>query len=198
MISVQEKVLSYTAKLPEGAIINTKSLLQFGERPAVDQALSRLKRQGLLLRIARGSYVRPIKGKFGVRPPAPEKVVEAITGNGSEVVASNGASAANSLGLSTQVPARAVFVTTGRSRTFMLGKQSVELQHVPNWQLALASRPAGAAVRALAWLGKVHASEAVGKLRQTLPPLEWEALYAVRPKLPGWLASAVSQAAPHA
>jgi hypothetical protein len=60
-----------------------------------------------------------------------------------ETIVSNGAAAANALGLTTQVPVRSVYLTSGRSRKMHLGKQVVELRHAPRWQLALANRPAG-------------------------------------------------------
>jgi hypothetical protein len=198
MSAVAKKILSHSAELPEGAVLSAKLLLQFGERAAVDQALSRLHRQGLLYRVARGTYVRPVEGKFGTRPPAPEKVVEAMAIATGETVASNGAAAANALGLTTQVPARAVYVTAGASRVLHLGKQSVEFRHAPHWQLAMASRPAGAAIRALAWLGEAQAPRALEQLRLTLPHPEWRALSEVRRTLPIWMAKAVSEAMPNA
>lgn len=70
-----------------------------------------------------------------------------------EVIASSVAVAANALGLTTQVPIRFVYLTSGRSRKMNLGKQVVELRHALRWQLALAQRPAGEAVRTLAWPG---------------------------------------------
>ena len=47
---------------------------------------------------------------------------------------------------------------SGSSRTMKLGRQVVELRHAPSWQLILGNRPAGEAVRALAWL-----AQSVGK-----------------------------------
>lgn len=39
---LSEQILAYTEGLPEGTPVAAKSLLQFGNRAAVDQALSRL------------------------------------------------------------------------------------------------------------------------------------------------------------
>lgn len=130
-----------------------KSLLHLGTRAAVDQALSRLTKRGQLIRAGRGVYLRPIASRFGPRTPSVEQAVEALASQKGEVIVSSGAAAANALGLTTQVPVRSVYLTSGRSRKMHLGKQVVELRHAPRWQLALANRPAGAAVRALAWLG---------------------------------------------
>ena len=82
-----------------------------------------------------------------------EEAVEAIALQRGEVIVPSGATAANELGLTLQVPVRPVYWTSGRTRQMNLGKQVVEFRHAPRWQLALAQKPAGQAVRALAWLG---------------------------------------------
>jgi hypothetical protein len=47
--------------------------------------------------------MRPLESRFGSRTPSVEKVVRAVSEQRGEVVASNGAAAANALGLTTQV-----------------------------------------------------------------------------------------------
>jgi hypothetical protein len=190
-----DQIMERASTLPEGAPIAAKSLLHLGSRAAVDQALSRLVRRGRLMRAGRGVYMRPLEGRFGLRPPSVEKVVRAVSEQRGEVVASNGAAAANALGLTTQVPIRMVYLTNGRSRTFSVGKQTVEFQHAPAWQLLLADRPAGEAVRALAWLGPDKAGMALETLKRKLGPSAFGELVSVGPRLPTWLARSVSQAA---
>ncbi|MHB8743022.1 MAG: DUF6088 family protein [Sulfuricaulis sp.] len=192
MLNLRQKILELIAGLPEGATLGAKELLHLGSRAALDQALSRLVRRGLLMRAGRGLYVRPIETRFGVRAPSAEKVVEAIASLRGETVVSHGATAANALGLTTQVPVRVVYLTSGRNRHLKLGAQTVELKHAPSWQLIKAGEPAGEAVRALAWLGPAHAREALKTLKQKLPESEVRALSATRNVLPGWLAEQVS------
>ncbi|MDO8297694.1 MAG: DUF6088 family protein [Caulobacter sp.] len=190
-----EQIMERARALPEGTPIAAKSLLHLGSRAAVDQALSRLVRRGRLHRVGRGLYVRPIESRFGVRPPAIEKVVRAVGEQRGEVVASSGAAAANALGLTTQTPIRTVYLTSGPNRTLSLGKQTVEFRHAPAWQLLLAGRPAGEAVRALAWLGPEQAGTALALLKRRLGPSAFGELVSVSPRLPTWLARSVSQAA---
>src|SRR5205814_759502 len=109
-------ILSYAERLPEGAHLMAKELLHLGKRAAVDQALSRLVSRGKLLRASRGIYVRPIESRFGTHAPAVSKVINAIAEQKGETVVASGATAANSLGLTTQVPVREVYLTSGRSR----------------------------------------------------------------------------------
>lgn len=192
MKAVTQQVSNHIGQLPEGATVGAKELLHFGNRGAVDQALSRLVRRKQLLRTGRGLYVRPIETRFGVRAPSVEKVVENIANVRGETVARHGAAAANALGLTTQVPIRAVYLTSGPSRSLKLGGQVVELKHAPNWQMMKIGRSAGEAVRALAWLGPEHVQEALTTLKRRMPKSELEELVAARSLLPGWLAESVS------
>jgi hypothetical protein len=65
-----------------------------------------------------------------------------------------------------------------------------------SWNFLLPERPAGQAIRALAWLGPDQASAALLELRRVLPPVEWDALLSVRAELPLWLAELLSEQAP--
>jgi hypothetical protein len=192
MEAMAARIIEYANGLPEGTPLAAKELLHLGSRAAVDQALSRLTRQGSLMRAGRGVYIRPIESRFGTRPPVASKVVEAIAAQRGESVAPHGASAANELGLTTQVPVREVYLTSGRSRRLQLGAQVIELRHVPTWQLVLPGRPAGAAIRALAWLGPKRAGEALRTLQRKLPPSELQAVVGARGRLPTWMAQEVS------
>ena len=59
----------------------------------------------------------------------------------------------------------------------------------------LGVRPAGAAVRALAWLGRDHAQASIEKLHRSLPAEEWQALASQRANLPSWMAAAIGREA---
>ena len=76
-------------------------------------------------------------------------MIKAIESTSGEVIVVNGATEAHALGLTTQVPTREVFLTSGRSPKLQLGNRAVELKHGNRWQLALGARPAGMAIRAL-------------------------------------------------
>jgi len=191
-------VINHVGKAPEGVPVSAKELLHLGTRTAVDQTLSRLARRGGLMRIGRGLYVRPIEGRFGIRPPEPAAVVQAIVEQRGESVVPHGAAAANELGLTTQVPVREVYLTSGPTRKLKLGNQVVELRHAPAWQLALPGRKAGALIRALAWLGPEQASQAIEAVRGRLPESERSAVVELRRMLPTWLAQQVSRLARHA
>jgi len=198
MSHLAETILSAAQSLPEGGLLSPKEFLHLASRAAVDQTLTRLTREGKMMRVGRGVYAAPVVGRFGARPPSTEAVVKAMGAASGEVIVANGATEANALGLTTQVPIREIFLTSGRSRKLQLGNQTVELKHGNRWQLALGSRPAGMAIRALSWLGPEHASSALKVLHTKLPPAEWAAICSARAVLPSWMARAVSEASAHA
>jgi len=195
MNTLPETILQQARSLSEGGVLSPKEFLHLGSRSAVDQAFSRLTKDGKLLRVTRGAYAAPVSGRFGSRPPAPEKVVMALAEQSGEIVVPHGASAANTLGLTQQMPIQEVYLTSGRTRKLKLGQSEVLVKHAPRWMLALGARPAGAAVRALAWIGPAHAGKSLVALRRALPKSEWQALALARATLPGWMARAIGEEA---
>jgi hypothetical protein len=195
MNTLPEAILLHAQSLPEGGVLSPKEFLHLGSRAAVDQALSRLARDGKLVRIERGTYVAPVSSRFGQRPPAPAKIVESLAAQTGEIVASHGAAAANALGLTRQVPVQEAYITSGRTRKLKVGRSEILIKRAPRWMLLLGNRPAGAAIRALAWIGPEHASQAIATLHRVLTPLEWAALSASRAALPSWMARAIGEEA---
>ncbi len=193
MSHLAESILSVARSLPEGGVFSPKEFLHLGSRAAVDQTLSRLARDGQILRVGRGVYALPVNGKFGLRPPAGDAVVTALAAARGEQLVASGAADANALGLTTQVPVREVYLTSGPSQVLKLGHREIHLKHGKRWHLMLGARPAGQAIRALDWLGPAQAPAAAKALWDSLAASEQEAIRASRAALPGWMAKVISE-----
>ena len=190
--SLAHHIMTHATELPEGAMLCPSALLHLGSRAAVDQALSRLSRKGEVMRVCQGVYVRPIQTRFGPRPPAVYKVIVSLSALWGETIVPCGGAAANALGLTTQVPVRSVFLTSGPNRKLTLGELTVELRHAPRWQLAAPHRPAGEAVRALSWLGPDEVEEGLKLIGRRLSTEDLQELAASRAVMPAWIAEPVS------
>ena len=190
MSSVSEAILRATAEQPESAPITAKAFLHLGSRAAIDQALCRLVRRGQFARFGRGLYIRPVQTRFGERMPAPAKVLEAMAELKGEHMAPSGGATANAYGVTTQVPATTIYLTSGRSRRFKFGAQRVELRHAPSWQLR--KGPAGEVARVLAWSGPQAAKRAVASLGRRFSPQERLEAVAARSGMPTWMAQTLS------
>jgi hypothetical protein len=192
MASTTASIRAHIEQLPPGDPFTASSLLSYGTRAAVDQALSRLAKSGYIERVTRGVYVRPkVSPYVGKVPPEPLKVVKAIAKEHGEVVQVHGAEAARRLALSTQAPTQPVFLTSGPSRSFRLGNLEVTLKHVKPRRLALAERQAGLALTALWYLGEEQVTASVlNTIREQLPPEEFQALREATNVMPVWMADA--------
>ncbi|UFW90478.1 DUF6088 family protein [Bradyrhizobium barranii] len=193
MQTVAERILGYAQALPEGTLIGAKEVLHLGSRAAIDQALKRLYERDELMRLAQGFYVLPVKTRFGIRAPAAEKVVRALASSRAETIVPHGAAAANALGLTTQVPTKLIYLTSGPNREFRLGAQTVEIRHAPQWMLLPTNPAAGQAIRALDWLGKREAGEALQALKHKLPESTLQDIVALRGALPSWMSKSISR-----
>lgn len=193
MSKLTENILLIAKSLPEGGIFSPKEFLRLGSRAAIDQVLCRLTKNGTALRIARGMYVMPVVGKYGSHAPSSELILANIEIKTGEVFVESGATAANALGLTTQVPVQTILITSGRSKTLSFGKHVVEIQHGARWQYVLGKSNAGSAIRALGNIGPKHVSEAIPQIRKKLTTFEWESMMAVSAVLPMWMAAAIGQ-----
>jgi hypothetical protein len=196
-MGLNTQILAEAKMLPEGTPLSAKSLLHLGTRAAIDQALSRLAKRGELMRAGRGLYVAPVTGKFGKRAPAVETLIEQLAHIGGETIVPSEAASANAFGLTTQVPTRAVYLTSGRTRNLAVGKQTVQLRHASPWKLTLAHEPAGQIVRALGWAGPERANAIAEKIRERVPADELQKVSRHAGRLPSWIATAVGRAARH-
>ncbi|GAA4363832.1 DUF6088 family protein [Hymenobacter saemangeumensis] len=85
---------------------------------AVAAALSRLSREGVLKRYARGQYYRPKTSRFGALQPSEAAVLRTLTaGEGTVSAYPVGTALYNQLGLTTQVPAEVVVASPRLRRT---------------------------------------------------------------------------------
>lgn len=71
-------------------------------------------------------------------------------------VCTSGAYATNSLGLSEQVLAQAIFLTDGPSRTVKIGRQEIQLRHTTPRYMAAADRLSGLLMQGFRHLGREH------------------------------------------
>jgi hypothetical protein len=198
MQTLAHQIEDHASRLSEGTPLVAKELLHLGKRAAVDQVLSRLVKRGRLLRVGRGIYALPVQSSHGARAPSTVKMIEGLAQQRGETIVPSGATAANQLGLTTQVPMRSVFLTSGRSRRLKLGHQSVEFRHAPAWQLINPGRISGEVVRALTWLGPEETNAALKLLHSKLTSADLTEVITARGRLPGWLAEKISALVEHA
>jgi len=169
--SIDSKMLSLIRRRGRGTVFVPAEFLHLGSREAIDIALHRFTQSGTIRRLARGVYDYPKEHPvLGQLQPSAEAVAQALAGRDCTRLQPAGAYAANMLGLSEQVPAKAVFLTDGRSRTVKIGATTIELRQTTAKNMAAAGRLSGLVIQALRELGKEHVTaKTVQHLKRTLP-----------------------------
>lgn len=163
--------------------------LDLGSRRAVDLALHRLIEKKILRRLARGLYEYPREHpELGTLLPDIQKVAKTLAGKDRIRLQPAGAYATNLLGLSEQVPAKAVFLTDGPSRTVKIGRQEIQLRHTTPRNMAAAGRLSGLLMQAFRHLGREHITpQRMAHLKRTLPPKKRNHLIRDLPLAPTWM-----------
>ncbi len=131
MKSVHQEILDKISSLQPGVIVFPTDFRGSGTEDAVRQVLSRVAKEGKLERLAHGIYFLPKQHPtLGKLYPTMEEVAEAVADHEHMRIRPAGAYALNKLGLSTQVPARLVYITDGQARQINIGKGGVKFKPV--------------------------------------------------------------------
>jgi uncharacterized protein DUF6088 len=172
-----------------GRVFVPSDLLQLGDRGAVDITLHRLVKSGQIRRLARGVYDRPkVHPTFGSLAPSVDDVARSITRATGETIACSDATAANMLGVSTQVPAQIVYLTDGTTRTLRAGGQTIRFRKVSPKRLAGGDTTPGLILRALRFLGADAIDDGVvSQLRSTLSARDRKQLSNLRRHASSWM-----------
>jgi hypothetical protein len=176
-------------------VCTPKDFLDLGSRAAVDQALSRLVKSGLLRRISRGLYDFPRMSQVLNRPAPPnvDAAINALARRNNARIMPDGIVAANQLGLTNAVPAKTSYVTSGATRTLKIGGRTVYLRHARQRLMVWDGRPATSVIQALYWLGSNAASspDVIDILKRRLSDDVKDDLTRGIKLLPSWIASIV-------
>jgi hypothetical protein len=171
MDRTRDLILKRIRSHPAGAVVIPKDFLDLASRAAVDQAFTRLVQTGVLQRVGRGLYaVTRVNPTLGLAvPPDPDDIADAIARRTNSTIALTDAAAANRLGLSTQVPAQAVYDTDGRSRRVTIGGRVYQLRH--RAKVFDRHSPIDLAVQAIQYAqANGLGDKAVALLRRTMTP----------------------------
>lgn len=169
--AIEAQIVAAIHSRGRGSVFVPADFLDIGSRRAVDVALHRLTRQGAIRRLARGVYDFPKEHRIlGPLMPSAEAVALALAGRDRTRLQQAGAYAANTLGLTEQVPAKMVFLTDGPAKTVKIGPMTIQLRRTTPKNMEAAGRLSGLLIQALRELGQEHITLARREhLKRTIP-----------------------------
>jgi hypothetical protein len=136
--NISQSVTDRVKDAKPGAIFFPGDLLEFGSPEAIHTTFSRLVGTKQLIRLAKGIYLKPkMDPELGPLKPSLEDLARTVAERDKVVIRPTGAYALNRLGLSTQVPTRVVFLTSGNPKNIKVGNSTLVFQKTTPKQLAV-------------------------------------------------------------
>lgn len=125
-------------KSAKGTIFFADDFVKFGSSENIRKVLSRLEKEGLLERLAQGIYVVPKKDALlGTLYPTTEAIALEIAKRDKARIAPTGALALYQLGITTQIPLKAVYLTDGAQRIITIGNRTIQFKKTTPRSLAI-------------------------------------------------------------
>jgi len=122
MKSLENKMVSRIYGMGRGWSFSRKDFSLLGSADSIDKALSRLAVKGTIRRLTRGLYDYPRYSKWLKTDLGPDmdQVAHALARKFGWKIQVTGNAALNIIGISTQVPARYVYLSDGPSRSYVI------------------------------------------------------------------------------
>lgn len=183
------RVREYLKSMPAGKPFPSRALRPYASTDNIRQILNRLVKTGKLKRSARGIFVKPKHiTSLGEVLPSTAEIAELIARSTGEIISIHGAEAARKLELTTQVPMRPTFYTSGNTRTLKIGNMNVKLKHVHPNKLIGAGTTAGLVLSALRYLGKENVTiEVIKKIKKNIQKKEFKDTLNLIMHMPSWM-----------
>lgn len=189
--AIKKKIFDYK----KGKIFFPSHFLQIGSSAAIRQALKRLEKEGILIRLAHGIYLYPKKHPIlGELYPSTDEIAMAIAKRDKARIIPTGIHALNKLGLSTQVPLNVVYLTDGSSRSIRLKNGSVKFKKSSPKFLSAKSDEFILVVQALKELGQDNiTSQVKKKIQDVLDTLDEDLIRHDIKLAPQWIQVIVNE-----
>jgi len=172
----QEEIMTYVRSKGGGFAFSASDLPNYGSRTMVDKTLCLMAKAGKIRRVMRGVYDVPRWSEMLRKQAAPdiESVANALARKFGWQIYPGDEGAMNGLGLSTQIPARLIYHSTGPSKTYKVGRLTIEFVHRCFRETEVDGQDARMVVRALKGLGKAYATpEIVMNVAKRFSDEEW-------------------------
>jgi hypothetical protein len=159
--TMKNHILDRIGRFGAGRAFMAKDFLDIASRGTIDMALSSLVREGKIRRIRRGLYDVPRSNPAlgGVLSPDIDQTARALARRHRWTIVPQGAWAANLLGLSTQVPAKIVYLSDGPNRRIQIENRTLSFRHARPHVLGEQAGLSALVVQAFRYIGKEHVDQ---------------------------------------
>ena len=182
--------------IENGTIFVVVDFSDISHSSRVGVVLTRLESEGLIRRIMRGVYEKPLYNNFlgEYVAASPNKIAEALARNFGWTIVPCGDIALNLLGLSTQVPASWIYVSDEPYKEYTYGNITINFKRTTNKEISKLSYKTALVVQALKALGKENVDDTIlEKLKITLTSTEKKAMLTEAKAATSWIYEYIKQ-----
>lgn len=201
MQSIENKIVNRIYGNGRGWAFSKKDFLDIADDGAIRLSLMRLTNRETIRRIMPGIYDYPRFSELLQETMGPDldQVAHALARKFGWRIQPSGNTALNLLGLSTQVPAQAVYLSDGPSKAYMIGNRKLTFNKKALKESGFRHRESELVVQALRELGRKRMDEAFRKkLRQALPSDTWPKLVRDTKSATAWVHEIIRKTAEEA
>ena len=196
--SIEDKMVSRIYGNGRGWVFSQADFADLGSRSAIDLALHRREKEGLIRRVIRGIYDYPRYSKALGGPVSPhiDQVAHALARKFAWRIQPDGATAQNLLGLSTQVPARVVYLSDGPDRSYTVGKTKLAFEHTALKEAGFKLPESRLIVQALKAFGEDRITpRIISQIRKQFDPALRQRILLDTKTATGWVYAAIQEIA---
>lgn len=182
---IEKKIL----KSSLGEIFFAEDFYAYGSPGNIRLTLFRLVNEGVLERLAQGVYLKPKKDPLlGVIYPTTEEIAKQIAQRDKARIAPTGVMALYLLGLTTQVPLKAVYLTDGSQREVKIGNRTIKFKKTVPRSFAIKDGLLHLIVQAFKEVGQNNVTEEfIEKIKPSVLQLELQVVQKQLKYAPVWI-----------
>ncbi|MDL2296418.1 type IV toxin-antitoxin system AbiEi family antitoxin domain-containing protein [Bacteroidales bacterium OttesenSCG-928-B11] len=159
--SVSQIIRERAKCIEKGKLFTISDFEDLNNDSLVTRALSRLQKEGAIVRVATGIYMNPKKTQFGILHPTIDQIAQKIAERDKAQIMPTGDTALNILGFSTQVPMNAVYITNGAKRKVKVGERTIIFKNVIQKNFQYKGKILPLIIIALKELGEEHVTDVI-------------------------------------
>jgi hypothetical protein len=163
MQSIEDKVINRVYGNGKGYAFSQNDFSDLGTPDAIRKALSRFEQSGTIRRVIRGIYDYPRFSQIlnSQLSPDIQQVAFALARKFNWRITPTGDTALNLLGVSTQVPARYVYLCDGTNRSYEIGKTHLAFNKATLKEIGFKYQESDLLVQAIRALGKENMTDVI-------------------------------------
>ena len=156
--SIVNKINLKIKNSKNGKLFFNNSFPEFDDE-YVGQILSDLANKKVIHRLSRGVYLKTKETRYGLVYPPVEKIAKAIAKRDKANIVATGETALYILGLTTQVPMNAVFLTSGSKRDIRIGERTIKFKNATPKTFLIRGTQTSMIVQAMKAIGEKNMSD---------------------------------------